>query len=106
MASHRATVLAALGNRCACPGIACFHPDPCPISQLELLEVDHTRNDGARVRRSIRSSRARSFGQNSWHRYARALQLPDHGMQLLCANCHRWVTVQRRIESKKSSHSV
>jgi len=90
-------VLSALGHHCACPGApACFHPDPCPISQPDLLEVDHIRNDGAHIRRTVRSTRHRSLGQNSWSRYARALKTPDHGMQLLCANCHRWVTVQRR----------
>jgi hypothetical protein len=100
-AATKTRVLAALGNRCACPGNpACFHCGPCPISHPDLLEIDHLDGSGARIRRPRFSRRpTTSTIATRWARYARDLDAGNHAMQLLCANCHRWVTVRRRSVS-------
>jgi len=100
-ARYRAEVFSALGGACVCVGIACWHEGPCGLSDPELLEVDHMHNNGAAIRRATRSGTWKPNSQkvNSWSRYRRALQLADHGMQLLCSNCHRKVTSERRRDS-------
>jgi hypothetical protein len=98
---YKAEVLNALGGACGCVGITCWHRGPCGISDPELLEVDHVHNNGAAIRRATRGGTWKPNSQkvNSWSRYRRALQLTDHGMQLLCSNCHRKVTFERRSDS-------
>jgi hypothetical protein len=94
-ARDRAVVLAALGGKCSCSRTDCGHGDsPCPEARAPVLEVEHTRNDGAAVRYKLKSRRGATNDVNA--RYRRALSTADHGMQLLCANCHRWITHLRR----------
>jgi len=66
-----------------------------------LFEVDHIHNHGHRVRNTRRDGTLgkdprRSSGH--WPRYLRELHAhpTTHGLQLLCANCHRAVTAARR----------
>jgi len=99
-AAYKARVLAALGNHCTCPGTACFHAGPCPITHPCLLEVDHIDGSGARIRRPRFSAKRLTTTACIWARYARDLATGSHAMQLLCANCHRWVTVSRRLNAK------
>jgi hypothetical protein len=97
---HKAFVLAALGGRCVCEGPAgCWHPGPCPVTVAEALTVDHQHGDGGRIRRQRRDGSrmpAGATGQVAWSRYRRALALPDHGMRLLCFNCHQVSETARR----------
>jgi predicted nucleic acid-binding Zn ribbon protein len=95
---YKAEVLKALGGACVCVGTGCWHRGLCSVSDSELLEVDHMHNNGAAIRRATRGGTWKPNSQkvNSWSRYRRALQLADHGMQLLCANCHRKVTCERQ----------
>jgi hypothetical protein len=94
----KAAVLRHLGNRCTCAGCS-WHADACHLSDLELLEVDHTHGNGATVRNTrIDGTRRRTCTKKRWGLYLReiATHPTTHGLQLLCANCHRAVTVARR----------
>lgn len=98
LAQTRAQVLALLGGHCTCAGCT-WHPGGCTVTEPSLLEVDHLDNDGHVVRKSRRDgTRSRSKGPcNHWSRYLREIRTtPTPRVQLLCANCHRAVTVARR----------
>jgi hypothetical protein len=96
-AAAKTRVFAALGNRCACLGTACYHSSRCLISEPAVLEIDHMNQDGARIRRPrFSTKRFLTTTACRWARYARDLDAGSHAMQLLCANCHRWLTVLRR----------
>jgi hypothetical protein len=102
----KAAVLRHLGNRCTCAGCS-WHADACDVSDLELLEVDHTHGNGATVRNTrIDGTRRRTRTKNRWSLYLReiATHPTTHGLQLLCANCHRSVTVARRESVDLSSN--
>jgi hypothetical protein len=91
-------VLRLLGNRCTCTACG-WHTDPCTVTELTLLEVDHTKGNGATVRHT-RLDGARRNKQNThrWRLYLREIEThpTSHGLQLLCANCHRSITHARR----------
>jgi len=55
---------------------------------------------GARIRRPRFRAKRLTTRACVWARYARDLDSGAHAMQLLCANCHRWVTVERRLNAK------
>jgi len=92
----KAEVLAALGGRCRCAGVECWHVGPCPVTHEAALSIDHTARNGSEVRLRRRDGgRSRQGrGSNIWSRYRRALRVADHGMRVLCMNCH-WVDEQR-----------
>jgi len=72
---------------------------PCPIRALHLLEIDHTKGNGAFVRSALRPRGAKTYRGDAGGRlarYLRAIADPDHGMQVLCANCHRWRHARER----------
>jgi len=85
----KADVLHALGGRCACQDANCWHVGPCTAHDHDVLTVDHTNRDGWEVRRRRQDGTIRRRNVTyRWPRYRRALTSPDHGMQLLCYNCH------------------
>lgn len=94
-------VLSALGNKCSCTESTCpAHNDcnaACTITAQDLLTVEHTKSDGYLIRGGMNGS------NNIWSRYKRALSVPDHGMILLCFNCHKWSESLRR---RKLDHEV
>jgi len=97
IARSRAEVFRLLGNRCACRGCT-WHTGICTVIEPTLFEVDHIHNHGHRVRNTRRDGTcAKDFPAN-WSRYLREIRAnpTGHGNQLLCANCHRAVTVARR----------
>jgi hypothetical protein len=105
MAKKREAVLAALGGKCSCTLEGCpsgHPPTGCPVTATPLLDVEHTKNDGWLIRQRRMNgsprSRASGVGQPRWSMYQRSLRLPDHGMVLLCANCHRQAEHLKRIE--------
>jgi hypothetical protein len=97
-ARYKADVIGALGGACVCVGAACWHHGPCGVSDPEVLEVDHIHDNGGEIRSArpdgTRAWRGRTVSR--WSRYRRALGIADHGMQLLCSNCHRKVTYERQ----------
>jgi hypothetical protein len=98
-ARYKAEVLAALGGACACVGTGCWHRGPCDVTDPDVLEVDHMQDNGGEIR-SARPDGTRAWGGRTvgrWSRYRRALRLANHGMQVLCSNCHRKVTYERQI---------
>jgi hypothetical protein len=98
-AENKTAVLAALGGRCACPGVACWHTGACAVTAVDILTVHHLRGDGSRIRGArLRGGHAAGESARNWSRYRRALALADPGMELLCANCHALRTAQRRQE--------
>jgi hypothetical protein len=94
---QKGVVVAALGGCCTCPGTdGCWHVGACGVVLLDALTVDHQHGDGGRIRRQRRDgSMGRSRTMN-WSLYRRALALPEHGMRLLCFNCHHVVDIARR----------
>src|SRR5215468_5783176 len=100
----KAEVLAALGGRCTCTAAACWHEDECGVVMPDVLTVEHTYGNGGAIRDARRtgerwrhgSGRRPTGGYSAWARYRRALRLPDHGMRLLCFNCHMRLTFARR----------
>jgi hypothetical protein len=98
-ARWKAEVLRRLGNRCTCTACS-WHTGPCTVTDLTLLEVDHTHGNGATVRGTTRNGTRRRSGAatNRWRLYLREIEThpTSHGLQLLCANCHRWITHARR----------
>ena len=68
------------------------------VTDPEVLEVDHMRDNGGEVRCTARRHAGVAWPHRvAVSRYRRALQLADHGMQLLCSNCHRKVTYERQL---------
>lgn len=90
------TIVKKLGDGCVCQGCV-WHDGPCAVRSHALLEVDHSKGNGYIIRRSRHGKRAVS---NTVGRYLREIEAnpTGHGLQLLCANCHRAVTVQRRTD--------
>lgn len=66
-------VLTYYGGECAC----------CGEKEFAFLEVDHTNNDGAEHRRSLKQSDRAHF-----YRWLKRNNFPK-GFQILCANCNR-----------------
>lgn len=97
-ARAKAAVIAALGGACSCRNADCPScAGNCAIAAGHLLDVEHTKNDGAHARRKLKGTgQHRRGGAMTWTRYRRALQVNDHGMVLLCANCHRHVEHLKR----------
>ena len=81
-------VLAALGGQCACMELNCTHSGTCTVRLPDALTVHHDNGDGGAIRTSQGGRRQQAGGVSTWSRYGRALVLPDHGMRLLCHNCH------------------
>jgi hypothetical protein len=85
-------VVALLGGVCSCPSCA-WHAEPCVIGQTTetepLLTVEHSKNDGAQHRRRLTPGPRYSGTGQQWGRYLRVMaNIPDHGLRLLCFNCH------------------
>jgi hypothetical protein len=101
-AELRAAVLAALGGACACAGCP-THSGACPVGRRpdtdRLLTVEHTRNNGAEHRRRLRDGGPRThLSAGFWGRYLRVIRHdPDHGMILLCRNCHAEAERRKRL---------
>jgi hypothetical protein len=73
------------------------------VTDLDLLEVHHTHGNGHLVRRARRGGGQRPRHQTlktalKYTRYLREITAnpTGHGLQALCANCHRAVTRARR----------
>ena len=92
-------MLRLLGDRCTCAGCG-WHADPCAVVDATLLEVDHVEGNGATVRGTRRDGTERrgNHSSNKWSLYLKEILANPtaHGLQLLCANCHRWITHARR----------
>jgi predicted nucleic acid-binding Zn ribbon protein len=84
------TVLRALGHRCSCPGLDCWHVGPCQATHLEVLTVDHVEGNGHLVRRRRRDGtlNARTNSGQNWRRYRQELQAGTAHVRCLCHNCH------------------
>jgi hypothetical protein len=91
---YKAEVLTALGGVCTCVETECCHIGPCRQCHPDVLTVDHTNEDGGLIRRRRRDGALKRPGAGVllWSRYRRALALPNHGMRLLCANCHLFLS--------------
>ena len=107
----RAKVMGVLGSICVCVAVDCFHVGACPITAASghehLLTVEHTLGDGGRQRSTKmdgtrRTARSRSMGgRGYWGRYLRAIQtVADHGMVLLCFNCHQHTERAKRAAAR------
>ena len=98
---YKAEVFRLLGNHCRCEGCGWHgggHGGRCEVTDPNVLEVDHTHGNGGIVRTTRKDwSRSRPQG-GPWLRYLREIRAnpTGHGLQLLCANCHRWITHARR----------
>jgi hypothetical protein len=97
-ARNKAAVLAALGGRCTCTAADCWHGGRCGVSMPEVLTVEHEHGGGGSVRnrRPTGGLRRGRGGSTAWARYRRALTMADHGMRLLCFNCHMRLTFTQR----------
>ncbi len=73
----RLECLAAYGNACACCG---------EVSE-PMLTIDHTNNDGAAHRRSLRGGESQAGAGNTFYPWLRANGFPA-GFQILCWNCN------------------
>jgi hypothetical protein len=98
VARRKAVVVAALGGMCSCEGLECYHEGPCGITALDVLTVDHVHQNGGAIRLQHRDGSRYRGACNAmvWSRYYRALTVPDHGMRLLCHNCHNAATARWR----------
>jgi hypothetical protein len=59
---------------------------------VDALTIDHLHRDGGRIRRQRMDGQLsrKDYGTaQNWSRYRRALAVPDHGMRVLCFNCHQ-----------------
>jgi hypothetical protein len=66
------------------------------VRLLDALTVDHQHRDGLHVRsRRADGSLGARRGGTEWSRYRRALAVPNHGMQVLCFNCHNVQEITR-----------
>jgi hypothetical protein len=72
--------------RCQCKLSACWHSDPCPISDPRILCVDHVNGGGRRHLKSLKSS----FGAG-FYLWLKRNGFPG-GFQVLCQNCN-WMKV-------------
>lgn len=100
-------VVNALGGKCSCRSRQCpaHRAKECGISHIDLLTVEHTRRNGNQIRRNNGRNKQGRSG-NIWSRYGRALDVPGHGMRLLCHNCHHWVESKRFKADIKSREGV
>lgn len=71
-ASLRSETFAAYGGECIC----------CGESQIDVLTIDHVKNDGAQHRRLI-------GGGSRLYAWLRKNGFPQDGFQILCFNCNR-----------------
>jgi hypothetical protein len=101
----KATVLAALGNCCACPGLACWHAGPCPATHPDVLTVDHLDGTGHLIRRRRRdgTERARQTTAQNWYLYLQELRAGSTRLRLLCHNCHHFTTTAQRRSAREAS---
>ena len=113
-ARRKAAVIRALGGMCSCEGIDCYHEGRCGITAPDVLTVDHVDENGGMVRRLRRDGSVSPYNSTCsavvWSRYSRALTVPNHGMRLLCHNCHNMhtqrCTVRRRAVGDQPRRSV
>lgn len=103
---QRMLVIESLGAVCACPTCSTHPNAPCPVGHLpetaHLLTVEHTKNNGAHHRRfRIREgSEKRQRMGAPWERYLRVIRTQtDHGLLLLCFNCHHNVEWKKRLSA-------
>ncbi len=78
---------------CQCSLTNCWHGNqPCPVSDIRVLQIDHINGGGTK---HIRSIKREKYGR-SFHRWLIAQGFP-RGYQVLCSNCN-WVKAEVKGE--------
>jgi hypothetical protein len=85
----------ALGGRCNCALVACWHKGPCSIADHRILQFDHIKGGGNQeALLSINGGPKRS---RYYRRVIESNRSGEGKYQLLCANCNWMKRAQLRL---------
>ena len=87
---RRSALVTALGGKCSCKGVDCWHTGDCSVTDSRCLQIDHINGDGAADRKRVSSVGLAYY-------YFKHISEAREKLQILCANCN-WVKRQNNSE--------